>query len=214
MAGEQANTDIDAGALAAAHRQLLADGDIQFALPAMVPPEPPGWLKWLLQALKPLIEYLARGGPVVKILFWGAVAILALLLLRALYKWLAPLVRRWLGRGDDDAPEHWQPDAAPARALLAEADALAERGAFAEAAHLLLLRSVEQLEARFPGRLRPSLTSRDIARAPMLPPAMASAFAQIAAVVETGLFGQRPVSAEAWQQCRRAYETAAFGAAA
>lgn len=214
MAGEQANSEIDAGALAAAHRQLLADGDIQFTLPAMVPPEPPGWLKWLLQALKPLLEYLAQSGPVVKILFWGAVAMLVALLLRWLWIWLAPLVRGWLGRNANDSHEQWQPEAAPARALLAEADALAERGAFAEAAHLLLLRSVEQLEGRFPGRLRPSLTSRDIARAPMLPPAMAAAFAQIAAVVETGLFGQRPVSAEAWQQCRSAYETAAFGAAA
>jgi hypothetical protein len=211
---EQTNTEIDAGALAAAHRQLLSDGDIQFTLPAMVPPQPPGWLKWLLQALKPLLEYLAKGGPVVKILFWGAVAILVALLLRALWIWLAPLVRRWLGRSPDDTAERWQPDAAPARALLAEADALAAGGAYAEAAHLLLLRSVEQLDARFPGRLRPSLTSRDIARAPMLPPAMASAFAQIAAVVETGLFGQRPVSAEAWQHCRRAYETAAFGTSA
>jgi hypothetical protein len=211
--GEQANTEIDAGALAAAHRQLLSDGDIQFTLPVMAPPEPPGWLQWLLRALKPLLQFLAESGPVVKILFWGAVAILLLLALRALYNWLAPLVRRWLGRGEA-APDTWQPEAAPARALLAEADALAGQGAFAEAAHLLLLRSVEQLEARFPGRLRPSLTSRDIARAPMLPPAMAAAFAQIAAVVETGLFGQRPVSAEAWQQCRRAYETAAFGTAA
>lgn len=213
MPGEQANTDIDAGALAAAHRQLLSEGDIQFALPAIVPPKPPGWLQWLLEALKPLLELLSRSGPVVKLLFWGGVAVLTLLLLRALWIWLAPHVRRWLGRSEA-APETWQPEAAPARALLAEADALAGQGAFADAAHLLLLRSVEQLEARFPGRLRPSLTSRDIARASMLPPAMAAAFAQIAAVVETGLFGQRPVSAEAWQQCRSAYETAAFGTAA
>ena len=148
----------------------------------------------------------------VKLLFWAGLAIIVLLVLYGLYGWLAPIIRRWLGRERPEAEaERWSPGAAPARALLAEADALAEKGAFAEAAHLLLLRSVEQLEARFPGQLRPSWTSRDIMRVSILPPDMAQAFGLIANVVETGIFGRRPVSAAAWSQCRSAYEGAAFG---
>ena len=205
MAGEASEAAKAGDAVAAAHRQLVADGRTQFDLPMYQPPKPPDWLQ-------PLIEWLARSGPVVKVVYWIGVAVVAALALYALWKWLAPLVRRWLNRVPAAAePEGWTPEAAPARALLAEADALAARGAFAEAAHLLLLRSVEQIEARADGRVRPSYTSRDIAGAPMLPPHIARAFRHIAGVVEGGLFAARPVSAGAWQGCRAAYEEAAFG---
>jgi len=206
VSGENADS-IDAGAVASAQAQLLADGRVQLDLPTYQPPAMPGWLQ-------PLLDLLARSGPVVKFLFYGGLALAVLLLVLALYRWLAPLVRRWLGSGAAETPaEAWLPEAAPARALLAEADALADRGAFGDAAHLLLLRSVEQIEARFPGQLRPSLTSRDISKAAILPPEAARAFGFIAGVVETGLFGRRPVSADAWQQCREAYRAAAFGPA-
>jgi hypothetical protein len=204
--GESANA-VDAGAVAAAHAQLLAKGNVQLDLPAYAPPKLPDWLQ-------PLLDFLARSGPIVKLLFYAGLAFAVLLLVLTLWRWLAPLYRRWRDRSPGETPaEQWQPDAAPARALLAEADALAAAGAFAEAAHLLLLRSVEQIEARFPGQVRPSWTSRDIARVPILPPDAARAFGFIAGVVETGLFGRRPVSADAWQRCRDAYATAAFGSA-
>jgi hypothetical protein len=208
VASDEARAVIDEQSLATAYRRLLRDGEVQFDLPAFHRPEVPPWLQ-------PLFDWLSHSGPVIKILFWAGLAIIVLLLLWSLYGWLAPVVRGWLGRPEPQAlMQIWTPEAAPARALLAQADALAADGAFADAAHLLLLRSVEQLEARFPGRLRPSWTSRDIARVPMLPPAMAQAFGFIAGIVETGIFGQRPVSADDWSQCRSAYETAAFGTAA
>lgn len=205
VAGEAQQTAIDDQALAEAHRRLLSGGDVQFDLPAFQPPVVPSWLRQLF-------EWLANSGPVVKVLFWAGLAIIVLLVLWGLYGWLEPIVRRWLGRArPEPEAESWSPGAAPARALLAEADALAAQGAFAEAAHLLLLRSVEQIEARFPGQLRPSWTSRDIVRMRILPPDAAQAFGFIASIVETGIFGRRPVSAAAWSQCRSAYEAAAFG---
>lgn len=208
MPGEALNTAIDEPALAAAHGRMLASGEVQIDLPAYTPPEVPPWLRQLA-------EWLAQSGPVIKLLFWAGLAIIVLLVLWGLYGWLAPIIRARLGKAaPETAVELWTPDAAPARALLAEADALAAGGAYAEAAHLLLLRSVEQIEARFPGRLRPSWTSRDIKRVAMLPPDTARAFGLIADIVETGLFGRRAVNEAAWSQCRRAYEAAAFGPAA
>lgn len=207
VANERQAIPVDAEVLAAAHRRLVADGEIQFDLPVHKPPEMPGWLQ-------PLLEWLAKSGPVVKFIFWAGLATIAALVLWSLYRWLAPIVRRWLARADTAAePETWQPGAAPARALLAEADALAARGDYGPAAHLLLLRSIEQLEIAHPGRLKPSYTSRDIARAPMLPPETARAFHFIAGVVETSLFAGRRIGEPAWQDCRSAYASAAFGSA-
>jgi hypothetical protein len=70
--------------------------------------------------------------------------------------------------------ESWRPDAAVARVLLADADALAAKGRYAEAAHLLLRRSVQDIEGSRPRLVRPALTSRDIAAHPGLPDAARS----------------------------------------
>ena len=184
---------------AAAHRALLADKDTQFALPAVVPPQVPSWLRDLIDAL-------AGSGPVAKTMFWVVVAGLAAALLYAIWRWWRQRERRVA----EPQVEVWRPEAAPARALLAEADALAAQGDFAGAAHLVLLRSVEQIAARRPGHIRPALTSRDIAGAPILPGDVARAFALIAEVVETGLFAARPVAEAAWTRCRTAYADVAF----
>ncbi len=110
-----------------------------------------------------------------------------------------------MAQADEEESEDWHPAAAPARAWLQEADALAARGLFAEAAHHLLLRSVDDLASRRPHLVRPALTSRDLSRAQGVPPAPRQLFAQIAAVVERSLFGGRPVGAEDWTACRAAY---------
>src|SRR3546814_13432258 len=83
---------------------------------------------------------------------WIAVALILLFLLYhfvpAFAQWVDNLrLRR--RRGDADADDHiGQAEAGPARALLTEADALAAEGRFAEPAHLLLHRSVADLEGR------------------------------------------------------------------
>ena len=111
----------------------------------------------------------------------------------------------------ETAPE-WRPDAAAARDLLAAADALAAQGRFAEAAHLILLRSVADIERRRPRSVRPALTTREIAGLSALPPSARPAFAQIGRVVERSLFGGAPVEAAEYAECRREYEAFALPA--
>ncbi|WP_245442141.1 DUF4129 domain-containing protein [Mesorhizobium hawassense] len=198
---------VDPEWLAKVHKQLLADDSIQFALPGFVRPEPPEWLK-------PLLDALAKLGPYMIYLFWGAViigvAIIVLLLVLEAQgvAWRLPW---WRKRQETEAAtEEWRPDAGAAQVLLSEADALAARGEFDEAVHLLLRRSVADIATRLPDFLRPSLTARDIAAAGSIPTRPRAAFSEIARIVEAALFARRPVGAEGWQQARGAYERFAF----
>ena len=96
------------------------------------------------------------------------------------------------------------------RSCWREADALAARGEYDEAVHLLLRRSVADIAGRLPDFLRPSLTARDIAGARSVPTRARDAFAEIARIVEAALFARRPVGAEGWREARGAYERFAF----
>ena len=62
---------------------------------------------------------------------------------------------------------------------------------FDEAAHILLFRTIDDIEQRRPHALRPALTSRDIARLEEIPPPARTAFARLAEVVERSFFGGR-----------------------
>ncbi len=206
MATGSASIRVDEAALMTEHRALVAEGQTQFDFQMRTPPKVPEWLQGLADWV--------RAHP--QALKYGLYAVLALGALLILWQ-LARAVRPWLARAPAPvlaADPGWQPEAAGARRLLAEADALAAAGDHAEAVHLLLLRSVEAIDARHPGALRPGWTSRDIAALPLLSARSAAAFAGIAATVETGLFARRPVGEGDWQRCRRAYQDAAFGAAA
>jgi len=188
-----------------AHRQLLADGSIQFDLPAFKPDPPPAWLL-------SIGEFLDGLGPFLTFLFWVVVAALALAFLYLIYRWLEGRGFVWRRRKREAPAEEaaWRPREAPARALLSDADALAAAGDYAAAAHLLLHRSIEEIDGREPDLVRPALTSRDIAGAPALPPGPSGAFARIVMAVEKSLFGRRPLDAEEWRDCRAAYENFAF----
>lgn len=195
-----------AGKLAEAHRQLLGNESIQFDLPAYVPPKPPEWLEPLADLFRWLAPYFIY-------MFWTAViagaAVILLLIVLELrgVAWRFPWQRDAV---EAEPQETWRPDVAKAQILLSEADALAEAGQYDEAVHLLLRRSVEDISARLPDFLRPSLTARDIAGAASLPSRARGAFSQIAQIVEAALFAQKPVGAEGWQAARGAYERFAF----
>ena len=205
-AAEAASTESGAS-FAEAHRKLLADSSIQFEMAPFKQPEPPAWLLWLF-------EFLAGAGPVVQILFWAGVAALAIYLVYLVAMRVSGGEWPWRRNGGAPAEEEsWQPEEMPARALLREADALAAAGRFADAAHLLLFRSIEEIEARRPRLVRPALTSRDIANAPQLPGEARSAFWKIVAMVETSLFGGRDLGEGDWRECRQAYEEFAFAGA-
>jgi len=81
---------------------------------------------------------------------------------------------------------------------------------FDEAAHLLLFRSIDDIEDRRPRLVRPALTARDIAALDAVPPAARGAFSQIGSAVERSLFGGQALDAAAFVACRAAYEAFAF----
>jgi hypothetical protein len=184
----------------AAHKNVVVDKTVQFSLAD--PPEfkPPAWLK----GLKPVGEFIEAIAPFAKYIFWGILALFLAIILYYILREFSDF--RWPWRKDaDDEEAEWVPDAAPARALLGEADALAANGKFEEAAHLLLLRSVEDIEARRPKLLKPSSTAREIAAAAALPEKARTTFALITRHVESSLFGGRSLDEGGWQQCREAY---------
>ena len=179
--------------------------DIQFApLPPVKPPETPGWLSALGEALRKLLspvgEVIGLSWPVVEDILL-ALAVLGLLLIG--WRVVVPLLRRQ--RAPDEAEADWSPRQAEALALLEDADRLAAEGRYGEAAHLLLQRSVHHLAETRPQWLLPASTAREIACLPQLPTAARAAFAVIAGRVEASRFARLALTLEDWQEARRAY---------
>lgn len=194
----EGSAPIDGSAFADAHNQLLADSTIQFDLPAPEPPpQPPEWVGGSL--------------PFVQILFWIAVAAIVLFVLYLIVQRISGGEWSWRRSRKEEAPdESWRPEAAEARELLGEADALAAQGLYSEAARLILQRSIEDIDDKRPDLVRPALTSRDICALEQIPGPPRSAFARIAAMVERSLFAGRPLVSGDWSDCRAAYEEFAF----
>ncbi len=231
MSGGNVSRAADAERFAAAYRGLRADGSIQLALTrAKPPPEPPAWLKalgrWLSGVFRPVgrffnwLSSFMPDAPYARILLWMVIALIAAMLLAMAWQrvrhgeWRLPRRRKAaLAKAVDIAEEDWAPDAAPVRTWLKEADALAASGQFAEAIHLLLFRSVEDMARRRPQLVRPALTSRELARAEGVPGTARALFARIAAGVEASLFGGQPVDADEWASARAAYADYALPAA-
>jgi hypothetical protein len=202
-------------ALRAAHDRLMLDPSLQFSFDKAPPPPPethlPHWLLAILRAIGQFIAWIGQG------LGWVFVAGLAIALLIV----LAFIVREFINARWPNllkkkpakakpAPEDWRPSEAVARALLDEADKLAAAGRYAEAARLLLHRSIEEIEGRRPRLVRPALTSREISGLQDIPETARTTFAAIAAVVERSFFGGRDVDAAGFAECRRTYEAFAF----
>jgi hypothetical protein len=191
-------------ALAAAHQKLLATPGLQFKFDAYRPPEPPDWLTAVLQFLG---KAFTAAAPVLQYVFWGGLAVAVVLIAWFIAR---DVIRIRLEKAARPAnlttgPQAWRPARDKAQALLSDADALAAEGRFAEAAHLILVRSIDDFAAHRPGVVRPALTSRDLGRLDAMPREARQAFAQIAEVVERSLFGGRAVDADRFAACRRAY---------
>lgn len=210
----------DDARLAGAYRALRADPAIQFHLTkAAPPPTAPGWLRrlghWIADIFRPIgramawIDNQMPDAPYARILLWTILALALAGLIWLIVTRLRSGAWQWPRRrrraAEAAADDSWMPDAAPARAWLDEADALAARGAYAEAAHHLLLRSIDDIERRRPRLVRPARTSRDIAADRAMPPHARTIFGNIAALVERSLFGGRAVSADDWAEARAAY---------
>jgi hypothetical protein len=187
-----------------AHSELAADPAVQFELRPFEPEPIPEWLARL-------VDMLQGAGPFFRFLFWTIVVVAVVAILYAVARWLdgRDLFGRRSGPAEAEEPA-WRPAEAPARALLQEADALAAAGRYSEAAHLLLFRSIDEIDRRKPNVVRPALTSRDIAAAPSIPEGPRAAFARIVMFVERSLFGGSSLGAADWGSCRQAYEAFAF----
>jgi hypothetical protein len=190
-----------------AWRQVRASSDIQFApLPAPKPPAPPSpWLKLLGELLRDIFEpiggALGVSWPVIQN---ALIAATIALVLFVLWRLLAPWIANRRGAAHNAEPG-WTPDPAAARALLVDADRLAEEGRFGDAVHLLLRRSVDQIAATRPDWLRPASTAREIAGAASLPERARAAFAVIAARVERSRFALLGLDRADWEAARTAY---------
>jgi hypothetical protein len=200
--------------VAAAVERIKAEGDTQFDFSPPPPPEPPepqfdgGWLA-------DFFTWLARdGNGLVQVLAYALIGLVVLAILYFTVPVVQETVDRWLRRAPKDAASDepgWQPDHAQSRNLLAEADALAADGRYAEAAHLLLGRSLEDIANRRPGLIKPALTARAIAHVEDLPGAARDALTSIVAAVERSRWARRAIDAGDWQAARSSYETFAFG---
>lgn len=192
-------------ALAQAHARLLRDESLQFDRTGLNPPDVPGWLRWIGE----LLQFIA---PALQWVFWIGLAAIAGLVLYAIGR---EILRLRAPRPKADKPKaiadvEWRPDVQTARDLLSEADALANGGQYAEATHLLLLRSVQDIEKRQPRALPVSFTTREIANLKALPDSARPAFMLIGRVVERNLFGGSPVNSGDFARCRLAYEAFAL----
>ncbi len=152
-------------------------------------------------------------GPIFQILFYG---ILGLAVVYILYLILSAVViaKRSHVKADkaEDIPDIpvYQPDAETARILLDDADALAAQGKFAEAVHILLFRSIQDIEDKRPHHVKRSLTSREIAGLSILTPKARDVFSQIGKLVENSFFGGRPLGAEDYALSKAAYKAFAY----
>ena len=200
---ETTNTMFDA-----VWKSVRGDTDIQFtpAPPPKPPAEPPTWIKdvmdWLGNILSPVGEAIVSVWPWLRIVL---MVLLAAGVLRLLWAILSPYWEEWRGRKPKAQDEEWRPDQTAARRLLDEADALAAKGQFEEAAHLLLYRSIEDIQKRRPELLRPSNTAREIGKFDSLPDTARSMFIVIAGHVERGIFAAVPIGEAGWNAAREAY---------
>jgi hypothetical protein len=190
----------------------MSDHALQFSF-TPAPPKPnfvePEWMKvlgrWIGGAVKFLTPYAID-------LFWmgvgAAIVAVLYLILREIMGSRWPFRRKRTVRVK---PADWRPDPFRAKALLADADRLAAEGRYDEAAHVLLFRSIDDIEDRRPRLVRPALTARDIGALDALPPAAREAFGVVAAAVERSLFGGRTLDASTFAEARAAYQAFAFG---
>ena len=208
---DTAPPEVDPAAIATAHDAVRADDTIQFDLADPPVEEPPP--DWLLA----LFNWLAELGPVWRVIFWGLIVLAVVALIVALVPPLrAWVLDRWTGRPRDvDAADggEWMPEQNRARALLADADALAQAGDYDAAVHLILLRSIDDIEAWRGDRLAPALTARDIAAVPDLPVAARGVFERLVAAVERSLFAGHRLGATDWENARADYAAIALGSA-
>lgn len=193
---------------------IQADDSYQLELPELQTPPQMGTPAWL----RAFSEWLDGPGRIVAnvllaiaiIVVIGYVLYLTVPAVRDAIDGLIARVRRRADEDEGDA-DPWRPDAAAARSLLDEADALAKAGAYGEAVHLVLRHSLTDINRRRPDMLKPALTARAIARAEALPDIARSAFGTVVGLVERSRWAGQALQVQDWETARAAYTDFAFG---
>lgn len=168
---------------------------------------------WLAEALA---DFFTAIGPLLKALF---IILIAVAILYGLYVMFGEgLTLRGRQKDKEASPDvsiipDLTPEAAQARTLLEDADALAAQGLFAEAVHLLLFRSIDDIQEKRHGTVGRSLTAREIGALGVLPDRVRNALTPIIRIVERSFFGGRDVDEAGWKQARASYHAFAFGEA-
>ncbi|MEM9667839.1 MAG: hypothetical protein AAF950_02865 [Pseudomonadota bacterium] len=198
------------------HSAFLDLEGLQFERPTMEldtpePEEPPssnGLLRWIANLLSSL-------GPVIRLIFYAGLAIAAGSILYFILTQFTDIrfdrMRKRKKVVDDDLLVSARPDKGAALSLLDEADALAKQGRFSEAVHLLLFRSIQDIQTKRKERLPDAMTAREIGNLADLPDGPRSALSPIVRLVEFSFFGGRELRQEDWQTARSSYENFAFG---
>ncbi|MBW8733419.1 MAG: hypothetical protein JF571_03750, partial [Asticcacaulis sp.] len=151
-------------------------------------------------------ELFAPIAPVLPWLLYAlAFAVVCLLLSPVVRLFLTTRFERLFARDALRAEEPWRPTKAAVAALLGDIDALAAQGLYDEAVHLLLVRSVADINAFRPDLVRPHYSARDILSHPLLPDAARPAFRAIVGWVETSYFAGVAVGKAGFDACRQAY---------
>ncbi|HVZ29281.1 MAG TPA: hypothetical protein VG839_02735 [Asticcacaulis sp.] len=139
------------------------------------------------------------------ILYAIAIAAVLILLSPVARLFLTTRFERLFARDHLRADAPWRPTKAAVTALLSEIDALAAEGRYDEAVHLLLIRSVADINAYRPDLVRMHYSARDILSHPLLPEAARPAFRQIVEWVEKSYFAGIAAGKAGFDACRRAY---------
>jgi|GEM_PF-863272 len=167
--------------------------------------------------LKPFFDFLRKVGnffshllePIAPALPWllylGLFALVILILSPLVRALIVGKIERLFFRDRLKADAPWRPSAEAAAALIEEIDALAGQGAYDEAVHLLLKRSVADLNAYRPDLVRKHYSARDIGVHPLLPEDARPAFAEITGWTEKSFFAGIKVGREGFMACRQAY---------
>jgi hypothetical protein len=189
-----------------------ADKDIQTSFAHTPKPDPNAAEFWrklaedIGKAFKGVSELLGPVAPVLPYLLYAlGIAVILLLLSPVVRLFLTTRFERLIARDHLRADAAWRPSRAAVVAILSDIDALAGEGRYDEAVHLLLVRSVADINAFRPDMVRPHYSSRDILTHPLLPEGARPAFRAIVEWVEKSYFAGLTVGKAGFDACRQAY---------
>ena len=191
--------------------QANARHDIQtsFLSTPKADPKDAEWLikffHWVGGILQPLFDLFKPLAPAVPYLAYILIGVAILLLLSPVVRLFITTRFERIFRPNLKADTPWRPSREAVAALLEEIDALAARGEYDEAVHLLLMRSVADVNAYRPDLVRKHFSARDIGDHPLLPESARPAFREIVAWVEKSYFAGVPVGKAGFDACRAAY---------